>query len=161
MCVWGGVEKWPSPSLGGRGSPLTKWSESLHRKNLNEEPERTPSLSLSLLLYLSLLPPSLSSSLLSHDAADYSIDLFKGPALYDHEFYCADAVRVLHIYSATSPPPPPLHPPPPRLPVPHTLPRWPPRLMRHRSALLLSGRGAAQSRPLWVHFESPELQNCI
>lgn len=76
MCVWGGGgEKWPFPSLGGRGSPLPKWAESLRCRNLNEEPEPT--------LTPSLLPPHPISSpsftgLLSHDAADYSIDLFKG-----------------------------------------------------------------------------------
>lgn len=41
-------------------------------------PTPTPSLSLSLSLSRSLPLPPLSSSLLSHDAADYSIDLFKG-----------------------------------------------------------------------------------
>ena len=65
VCERGGVEKWPFPSLGGRGSPLLKWAESPHRKNLNEKPGPSPTLSLPLTacfslshsLFPSFLPP--------------------------------------------------------------------------------------------------------
>lgn len=73
-CVWwGGVEKWPFPSLGGRGSPLPKWAESPHRGNVNEQPH-PPLHPASYLMMQQIIPLTYSRA-----------------ALCDHEFYCASS----------------------------------------------------------------------
>lgn len=68
VCVsGGGVEKWPFPSLGGRGSPLPKWAESPRRRNLNEEldPPSFPPRPLPSLLPPYYPPPPLPHLLIS------------------------------------------------------------------------------------------------